>query len=64
MDLNVEIRGQGYPILCLHGHPGSAASMSVFTDVLSQKYQTIAPDLRGYGKSRHRGNFDQANPGG
>ncbi len=57
MDLNVEIRGQGYPILCLHGHPGSAASMSVFTDVLSQKYQTIAPDLRGYGKSRHRGNF-------
>ena len=57
MDLNVEIRGQGYPILCLHGHPGSAASMSVFTDVLSQKYQTIAPDLRGYGKSRHRGDF-------
>ena len=57
MDLNVEIRGQGYPILCLHGHPGSAASMSVFTNVLSQKYQTIAPDLRGYGKSRHRGDF-------
>ena len=57
MDLNVEIRGQGYPILCLHGHPGSAASMSVFTNVLSQKYQTIAPDLRGYGKSRYRGDF-------
>ena len=57
MDLNVEIRGQGYPILCLHGHPGSGDSMSVFTDVLSQKYQTIAPDLRGYGKSRHRGDF-------
>ncbi len=57
MELNLEIRGQGYPILCLHGHPGSAASMSVFTDVLSQKYQTIAPDLRGYGNSRHRGDF-------
>ncbi len=57
MDLNVEIRGEGSPILCLHGHPGSAASMSVFTDVLSQKYQTITPDLRGYGNSRHRGDF-------
>ncbi|MGK7896306.1 MAG: alpha/beta fold hydrolase [Xenococcus sp. (in: cyanobacteria)] len=57
MNLNVEIRGTGYPILCLHGHPGSADSMSVFTEVLSQKYQTIAPDLRGYGKSRYRKNF-------
>ena len=57
MELNVEIKGQGYPILCLHGHPGSAASMSVFTDVLAQKYQTIAPDLRGYGKSRYRRDF-------
>ena len=57
MNLNVEIRGKGYPILCLHGHPGSANSMAVFTDVLSRKYQTIAPDLRGYGKSRYPGNF-------
>ena len=57
MELNVEIKGQGYPILCLHGHPGSANSMSVFTDVLSAKYQTIAPDLRGYGKSRYRRDF-------
>ena len=58
MDLNVEIKGTGYPILCLHGHPGSSATMSVFTNYLSQKYQTIAPDLRGYGQSRFRGNFE------
>lgn len=57
MDLNVEIQGQGYPILCLHGHPGSSASMSVFTNHLAQQYLTIAPDLRGYGKSRPRGDF-------
>ena len=57
MDLNVEIKGQGYPILCLHGHPGSSASMSVFTNHLAQQYRTIAPDLRGYGKSRPKGNF-------
>ena len=57
MELNAEIKGQGYPILCLHGHPGCIASMSVFTNYLSQQYQTITPDLRGYGKSRYRVNF-------
>jgi pimeloyl-ACP methyl ester carboxylesterase len=58
MNLNVEIKGMGFPILCLHGHPGSGASMSVFTDRLSQKYRTVAPDLRGYGRSHCRGNFE------
>ena len=53
MELNTKIKGQGYPILCLHGHPGCIASMSVFTNYLSQQYQTIIPDLRGYGKSRY-----------
>ena len=57
MDLNTEIKGQGYPILCLHGHPGSSASMSVFTNYLSQQYMTISPDLRGYGKSRYERDF-------
>ena len=57
MTLNVAIQGQGYPILCLHGHPGSSKTMSVFTNVLSQHYQTIAPDLRGYGKSPAGGKF-------
>ncbi|NEO86837.1 MAG: alpha/beta hydrolase [Spirulina sp. SIO3F2] len=52
LDLAVEVRGTGFPILCLHGHPGSGAALRVFTEVLSQNYRTIAPDLRGYGKSR------------
>lgn len=56
--LNVEVKGEGDPILCLHGHPGSSRTMSVFTDHLCPKYQTIAPDLRGYGKSRVTGSFD------
>lgn len=55
--LYVHIQGQGFPILGLHGHPGSGQSLSVFTNHLSKRYQTIAPDLRGYGKSRFRGNF-------
>ena len=57
MNLNVEIKGQGLPILCLHGHPGSSACLSVFTNHLSHSFQTIAPDLRGYGKSPAQGNF-------
>lgn len=56
-DLNVEVRGQGFPVLCLHGHPGSAASLSVFTSHLSQRFQTFAPDLRGYGQSQTKQDF-------
>jgi pimeloyl-ACP methyl ester carboxylesterase len=55
--LNVSVQGQGFPVLCLHGHPGSGYSLSVFTNHLSKRFQTIAPDLRGYGKSRFNGNF-------
>lgn len=55
--LNVLSAGEGFPILCLHGHPGSGASLSVFTQYLSQRFQTIAPDLRGYGKSQTSADF-------
>jgi len=56
--LNVYVKGKGFPILCLHGHPGSGSSMSVFTQHLSQRFQTLAPDLRGYGNSRTQVNFN------
>ncbi len=55
--LNVNIKGQGFPILCLHGHPGSGDCMSVFANHLAQRFQVIAPDLRGYGKSRTQSEF-------
>ena len=45
------------PILCLHGHPGSARSMGVFTRHLADRYWTLAPDLRGYGRSQLRSDF-------
>ena len=56
--LNVHIQGQGFPILGLHGHPGCGRNLSVFTNHLSKRYKTFAPDLRGYGKSRFHGNFE------
>jgi pimeloyl-ACP methyl ester carboxylesterase len=55
--LHTVIRGHGDPMLCLHGHPGSGRSMSVFTDHFADRYTTIAPDLRGYGKSRSNAPF-------
>jgi pimeloyl-ACP methyl ester carboxylesterase len=60
ISLQVRVQGKGFPILCLHGHPGSSQSMSVFTDHLSQRFQTIAPDLRGYGKSKTNSKFVMA----
>ncbi|GAB1542293.1 alpha/beta hydrolase [Scytonema sp. NUACC21] len=57
LNLNVYTQGQGFPILCLHGHPGSGSSLCVFTNHLSKRFQTFAPDLRGYGKSRYNRNF-------
>lgn len=58
MQLEVNIRGTGYPILCLHGHPGNKHSMAVFTDALAGYGKTIAPDLRGYGQSQTQQPFE------
>jgi pimeloyl-ACP methyl ester carboxylesterase len=57
LPLNVYIQGQGFPILGLHGHPGTGRNLSVFTNHLSKRFQTFAPDLRGYGKSRFNSDF-------
>lgn len=58
LTLAVEIAGQGEPLLCLHGHPGSAQCMSMFTHHLGDRFRTIAPDLRGYGKSQTNQPFE------
>lgn len=55
--LHALVQGQGFPVLCLHGHPGSGQSLSVFTQPLSARFMTIAPDLRGYGSSRAPADF-------
>lgn len=53
MRLHTQIAGSGFPVLCLHGHPGSGDAMDVFTEALvAWGFKTYAPDLRGYGRSR------------
>lgn len=61
MRLHTEISGPdtGYPVLCLHGHPGSGQAMSVFTQPLAELgFRTYAPDMRGYGRSKTRHPFE------
>ncbi len=55
MRLHTQVLGpdRGYPVLCLHGHPGSGAAMSVFSEPLAALgFRVYAPDMRGYGRSR------------
>lgn len=61
MRLHTEVLGpdEGYPVLCLHGHPGSGAAMAVFSEPLAaQGFRVYAPDMRGYGRSRTKVPFE------
>lgn len=56
--LYTEDSGTGFPLLCLHGHPGSARSMGIFATRLNNRFRVISPDLRGYGKSQTKKSFE------
>ncbi|NJM09170.1 alpha/beta hydrolase [Candidatus Gracilibacteria bacterium] len=46
-------RGEGLPLLLLHGFTGTARGhLGALIDDLSRDYRVIAPDLRGYGASQ------------
>ncbi len=45
----VSIRGQGVPLLLLHGFTGSRKSWSSFMEQMQGRYRCIAPDLPGHG---------------
>lgn len=53
IDLYVEERGAGEPLLLLHGFTGSGADWKhVFDlDALARRYRLIIPDARGHGRS-------------
>lgn len=54
-----QMSGQGQPMLLIHGYPLSGALFSRVRGALSQKYQVITIDQRGYGKSTAPGVPDQ-----
>ena len=45
-------RGEGPPLLLLHGYPESHATWHEVAPPLAKRYTVVAPDLPGYGKSR------------
>ena len=51
LSLNVEIAGNGPPVVLLHGFTGSAAGWGVVIDALSPEYTTVAIDIVGHGRS-------------
>jgi pimeloyl-ACP methyl ester carboxylesterase len=51
MRMYYEIRGEGEPLVLLHGFSGSGTAWEEFAEELSQNYQLIIPDLRGHGQS-------------
>lgn len=44
-------KGDGPPLLLLHGYPQTSAMWHAIAPTLAQTYQVICPDLRGYGRS-------------
>jgi 2-succinyl-6-hydroxy-2,4-cyclohexadiene-1-carboxylate synthase len=49
--LNVEVAGQGPPVVLLHGFTGSAAGWAATVEALSPEFTTVAVDIVGHGKS-------------
>lgn len=53
---HVHKAGAGPAVVCLHSSTSSSKQWQVLIERLSQRYQVIAPDLYGYGKSPAWGN--------
>lgn len=57
--LHVESKGQGSPLLALHGLGSSARDWEPVTPLLAARHRVISPDLRGHGRSdRPGGRYD------
>jgi pimeloyl-ACP methyl ester carboxylesterase len=52
-DLHYELRGDGEPLLLLHGFTGAGGDWKYLFDLdeLSRRYRLIMPDARGHGRS-------------
>lgn len=51
LNINYEIKGEGFPVLILHGWGGCIDSMLPITNNLKDKYKTITVDFTGHGSS-------------
>lgn len=51
LEMYFEIRGEGDPLLLVHGWSGNAEYFAPLVEVLSDHYRLIIPELRGHGRS-------------
>ena len=49
--LSSEIKGEGHPLLILHGFTGDHSTMSSISEPLSKNYSVISVDLPGHGNT-------------
>ena len=60
--INLEIGGEGPPLLLLHGYPQTHAMWHKVAPRLARDYTVVCPDLRGYGdSSKPKGLPDHSN---
>ncbi|MEZ4552618.1 MAG: 2-succinyl-6-hydroxy-2,4-cyclohexadiene-1-carboxylate synthase [Dehalococcoidia bacterium] len=57
--LNVEVRGEGPPVVLLHGFTGSAAGWGATAAALEPEFTTVALDIVGHGKSDAPASLDR-----
>jgi pimeloyl-ACP methyl ester carboxylesterase len=55
IDMYVERRGEGTPLVLLHGGGGAGVNWGLVFDSPPRGYQLIVPDLRGHGQSTNPG---------
>ena len=56
--LNYQIRGQGEPIVLIHGLFGSLENLGMVAKPLSEHYQVISVDVRNHGLSFHQNDME------
>lgn len=61
INLNIHLKGQGDPLLLMHGVGGDHTQLKNLTDHLSPYFKVIAPDCRGHGKSDKPDQYTLAN---
>jgi haloacetate dehalogenase len=57
--INVAMKGNGPPLLLLHGYPQTHVMWHKIAPALAEHYTVVAPDLRGYGDSSKPEGDDQ-----
>ena len=56
IELYYKVRGEGEPLVLLHGFTGSGADWDLLIDDWTKGYRLIIPDLRGHGRSTNPSN--------